>query len=82
MTKEELENNVIRIVAEQLGVAEETVKPDTKMNEDLAADSLDEVELLMAFEEEYGIDINDETAEKIKTVKDIVDVVEKLTGEV
>jgi len=76
---EDLESNVIRIVANQLGVSIDIVKPETNPKEDLSADSLDDVELLMAVEEEYKIEIDDEAAEQIKTVKDLVEVIEKLT---
>jgi len=63
---------VVKIVSEQLGVREEEVKPEAKFVEDLGADSLDTVELIMALEEEFGIEIPDEDAEKALTVGDVV----------
>ena len=65
------------IVVEQLGVDEEQVTLEATFIDDLGADSLDIVELIMAFEEEFNIDIPDEAAEKIKTVQDVVDYIEK-----
>ncbi len=70
-------DKVKSIIVEQLGVDEEEVTPDASFVDDLGADSLDTVELVMAFEEEFGIEIPDEDAEKIKTVKDAVDYIEK-----
>ncbi|WP_020560661.1 acyl carrier protein [Thiofilum flexile] len=64
------------IVVEQLGVDEEEVKTEASFTEDLGADSLDIVELVMAFEEEFGIEIPDEEAEKIATVRDAIDYIE------
>ena len=68
---------VKRIVVDQLQVAADDVKIDSTCIDDLGADSLDIVELIMAFEEEFNIEIPDEIAEKIKTVKDAVDYIEK-----
>lgn len=68
---------VQKIVAEQLGVAEEKVKPEASFTEDLGADSLDTVELVMALEEGFDIEIPDDAAEKIATVQDAVDYIEK-----
>ncbi|MGC2724521.1 MAG: acyl carrier protein, partial [Candidatus Acidiferrales bacterium] len=62
---------------EQLGVDEGEVTPTASFVDDLGADSLDTVELVMAFEENFGIEIPDEDAEKIATVKDAVDYIEK-----
>jgi acyl carrier protein len=67
---------VQEIISEQLGVAAEQVTPEASFIEDLGADSLDIVELVMALEEEYGMEISDEDAEKIRTVKDVVDYIE------
>lgn len=64
------------IIVEQLGVDEEEVTPEASFVDDLGADSLDQVELIMAFEEEFGIEIPDEDAEKITRVKDAVEYVE------
>ena len=64
------------IVAEQLGVDEDQVTEDASFIDDLGADSLDTVELIMAFEEEFDIEIPDEDAQKIKTVKDVMDYIE------
>ena len=68
---------VKEIVCEQLGVSAEEVTPEASFIEDLGADSLDIVELVMALEEEYEMEISDEDAEKIKTVKDAVDYIGK-----
>lgn len=69
-------DDVKAIIVEQLGVDEEEVKLESKFIEDLGADSLDTVELVMAMEEKFGIDIPDTDAEKIASVKDAVDYVE------
>ena len=66
---------VQKIVCEQLGVSVEEVKLETNFIDDLGADSLDTVELVMAFEEEFKIEISDEEAEKIQTVKVAVDYI-------
>lgn len=71
-----VEARVKEIVCEQLGVSDEEVKPDASFIEDLGADSLDIVELVMALEEEYEMEISDEDAEKIKTVKDVIQYIE------
>ena len=72
-----VENRVKKIIVDQLGVTEEEVKTEASFVEDLGADSLDTVEMVMAFEEEFNIEIPDEDAEKIKTVKDAVDYINK-----
>lgn len=66
------DERVKQIVAEQLGVDEAQVTPEASFMDDLGADSLDTVELVMALEEEFDIEISDEDAEKIQTVKDAV----------
>jgi acyl carrier protein len=71
------EERVKQIIVEQLGVSEEEVTPTAHFVDDLGADSLDQVELVMALEEAFGIEIPDEDAEKITTVKDAIDYVEK-----
>ena len=65
-------DKVKSIIVEQLGVDEEEVTPDASFVDDLGADSLDTVELVMAFEEEFGIEIPDEDAEQLQTVGDAV----------
>ncbi|MDQ2681420.1 MAG: acyl carrier protein [Candidatus Eremiobacteraeota bacterium] len=65
-------DKVKKIIVEQLGVDEDEVTPQASITDDLGADSLDQVELVMAFETEFNIDIPDEEAEKIKTVGDAV----------
>ena len=70
-----IEERVIKIIVEQLGVKEEEVKPEASFVDDLGADSLDTVELVMALEEEFGLEISDEDAEKLSTVKQAVDYI-------
>ena len=71
-----IEERVKKIIVEQLGVKEEDVKPEASFVEDLGADSLDTVELVMALEEEFYIEIPDEEAEKITTVQSAIDYVQ------
>ena len=71
-----VEAKVKEIICDQLGVSENEVTPDASFIEDLGADSLDIVELVMALEEEYDIEITDEEAEKIRTVRDVVSYIE------
>ena len=71
-----IEERVQKIVCEQLGVSAEEVKSEASFIDDLGADSLDTVELVMAFEEEFEIEIPDAAAEKIQTVKDAIDFIE------
>ncbi|CAN5867889.1 acyl carrier protein [soil metagenome] len=66
-----------KIVVEQLGVDEDEVKPESSFVDDLNADSLDLVELIMSLEDEFGAEISDEDAERIRTVQDAVDDVEE-----
>lgn len=73
----EIAEKVKSIVAEQLGVKAEEVKDDAKFIDDLGADSLDTVELVMALEEEFGAEIPDEDAEKLTTVGDAIKYVEE-----
>ena len=72
MTAGNVEQKVKGIIAEQLGVSEEEIKATSSFIEDLGADSLDIVELVMAMEEEFEVEIPDDEAEKIKTVQDAV----------
>ena len=67
------EDRIKEIIVEQLGVDEDQITSDASFIDDLGADSLDTVELVMAFEEEFDIEIPDEDAEKIRTVRDVVD---------
>jgi len=71
---------VKKIIVEQLGVEEAEVTPEASITDDLGADSLDQVELVMAFETEFGIDIPDEEAEKIKSVGDAVQKIEAVNA--
>ena len=71
-----VETKVKEIISEQLGVGQDEVTPDASFIEDLGADSLDIVELVMALEEEYDMEISDEEAEKIRTVQDVVTYIE------
>ena len=70
-----IEERVKKSIAEQLGVEDEEVNPESRFVEDLGADSLDTVELVMALEEEFGIEIPDEDAEKIATVQNAIDYI-------
>ncbi|HZQ92014.1 MAG TPA: acyl carrier protein [Terriglobales bacterium] len=72
-----VEEKVKQIIVEQLGVDEAEVTANASFVDDLGADSLDVVELVMAFEEAFDIEIPDEDAEKIRTVRDAIDYIEK-----
>jgi acyl carrier protein len=76
-----VEEKVKKIICEQLEVNEEDVVPEASFVDDLGADSLDQVELIMAMEEEFGISISDEEAEKIATVRDAIEYIQKEKGE-
>ena len=76
----EIAEKVTKIVAEQLGVKEEEIKPESSFVNDLGADSLDTVELVMALEDEFGMEIPDEEAEKITTVGDAIKYIEEKIG--
>jgi len=71
------EEKIKSIIAEQLGVKKEEIKPESSFIDDLGADSLDTVELVMALEEEFGIEIPDEDAEKMTTVGDAIKYIEE-----
>jgi acyl carrier protein len=72
-----VEERVKQIIVEQLGVDEAEVTPTASFVDDLGADSLDQVELVMAFEEAFGIEVPDEDAEKMTTVKDAIEYIDK-----
>jgi acyl carrier protein len=75
-----VEKKVMEIIAKQLGVNPSEVTPEASFVEDLGADSLDIVELVMVFEEAFNIEIPDEDAEKIVKVKDAIEYIKKKTG--
>ena len=77
MSEKSIEQRVEDIIVEQLGVKPEQVTPEAKFIEDLGADSLDTVELVMALEEEFGNEIPDEQAEKLQSVGDVIKFVEE-----
>ncbi|MCF7731496.1 MAG: acyl carrier protein [Akkermansiaceae bacterium] len=72
MSDKSIEDRVKDIIVEQLGVSADQVTPEAKFVEDLGADSLDTVELVMAFEEEFDIEVPDEEAEKLQSVGDVL----------
>jgi acyl carrier protein len=76
MAEKSVQDRVKEIIVEQLGVNADQVTPEAKFIEDLGADSLDTVELVMAFEEEFGAEIPDEDAEKLQTVGDVIKYIE------
>jgi len=76
MSEKTIEQRVKDIIVEQLGVNPDQVTPDAKFIEDLGADSLDTVELVMALEEEFGSEIPDEQAEKLQSVGDVIKYIE------
>ncbi|MEA1964528.1 MAG: acyl carrier protein [Candidatus Aerophobetes bacterium] len=81
MDKDEILEKVKKITSEQLGVEESQITPEAKFIDDLGADSLDTVELVMALEEEFDLEISDEEAEKLITVQKVVDYVSNHLGE-
>ncbi|MEN0020397.1 MAG: acyl carrier protein [Planctomycetota bacterium] len=80
MTEQEIESKVIDIVAEQMSVDRGTISRETNFVDDLNADSLDTVELVMEFEDEFETSIPDEQAEKIKTVGEAIDFIKGANG--
>ena len=77
---ENAEERLRKIIAEQLGVSEEEVVPEASFIDDLNADSLEMVDLIISLEEEFGIQVSDEDAERIKTVKDAIDYLNDRLG--
>jgi len=77
---EEVVGRVKKVITNHLGISEDKVTENSKFIEDLGADSLDTVELVMAFEEEFNCEIPDSSAEKIFTVKDAIDFIQKQTS--
>lgn len=71
---------VAKMLADQLGIDSSSIKPEQEVVKDLGADSLDVVELMMALEDEYGITLPEGEIENVKTVQDIVDLMNKLQG--
>ena len=80
MSDNRIEEKVRSIIVDQLGVESDKVTADAKFIEDLGADSLDTVELVMAFEENFDIEVPDEEAEKLQSVADFVAYIEKVQG--
>ena len=80
MSDKSFEEKVRSIIVDQLGVESDKVTADAKFIEDLGADSLDTVELVMAFEENFDIEVPDEEAEKLQSVADVVAYIEKVQG--
>lgn len=76
-----VDEKIVKIICEQLDVAEKDVVPEASFVDDLGADSLDQVELIMAMEEQFDISIPDEDAEKIGTVQNAIDYIKKTMGE-
>jgi len=80
MSSQSIEEKVKNIIVEQLGVTPEQVTPTASFIEDLGADSLDTVELVMAFEEEFGVEVPDEDAEKLQSVGDVIKYIQEKQG--
>ena len=78
MADKPIDQRVKDIIVEQLGVKPDQVTPEAKFIEDLGADSLDTVELVMALEEEFGIEVPDEQAEKLQSVGDVIKYIEEI----
>ena len=77
LTKDEIRAKIKKIVVENLGVSEDQVTDDAQFAQDLGADSLDQVELVMSLEEEFGAEIRDEEADSLNTVGDAINYIEK-----
>ena len=81
MSENSIEQRVVDIIVEQLGVNADQVTPEAKFIEDLSADSLDTVELVMALEETFGQEIPDEEAEKLQSFGDVIKYIEETQGQ-
>lgn len=81
MERAEVEKKVIETIAEQLGRDAESITGDSDISNDLGADSLDAAELMIAFEEEFDVDIDEESSQNFTTVKDVVDQIYKQLSE-
>ena len=73
-----MEEKIIELIADKLGKKKSSISLNTNLVEDLGADSLDVVELVMTFEDEFGISLPDEDVSKMKTVKDVVEYIKKI----
>ena len=80
MADADIEEKVKSIIVDQLGVTDDQVTPEAKFIEDLGADSLDTVELVMAFEDEFGISVPDDEAEKLQAVQDVISYINSQQG--
>jgi acyl carrier protein len=80
MSDKSIEDRVKDIIVDQLGVSADQVTPEAKFVEDLGADSLDTVELVMAFEEEFDIEVPDDEAEKLQSVGDVINYINSQQG--
>jgi len=76
-----VEDKVIEIISQKLNLSKDQIKPEASFVDDLGADSLDLVELVMAMEEAFGMEVPDEEAEKLRTVKEVIEYVKAKTGE-
>jgi len=76
-----VEEKVIEIISQKLNLSKDQIKPEASFVDDLGADSLDLVELVMAMEEAFGMEVPDEEAEKLRTVKDVIEYVKAKVGE-
>jgi acyl carrier protein len=76
-----IEEKVIEIISQKLNLSKDQIKPEASFVDDLGADSLDLVELVMAMEEAFGMEVPDEEAEKLRTVKDVIEYIKAKTGE-
>ncbi len=76
-----IEERVVEIISQKLNLSKDQVKPEASFVDDLGADSLDLVELVMAMEEAFGMEVPDEDAEKLRTVKDVIEYVKAKVGD-